>query len=193
MEKKAINLLQKKGAPPTFWEKLYDWVTNTARVVVIVVELFVLGAFGWRFWLDRRVKDLEEEIRIKGEVLKSLTTQEAEVRELQSRIDTYKNLWAQSSNLLPVIQEVDSYISEDIKDLKIDYKRQGTEGDTFTISGQLERSEIDKLENKITDSEKFKDKSLSSIEKADDEEDIWKFIIDARITYDEERTPLTQK
>jgi len=193
MEKKAINLLQKKGAPPTFWEKLYDWITNTARVVVIFIELLVLGAFGWRFWLDRRVTNLEDEIKTKGEILKNLSSQEAEIRELQNRISTYKNLWVKSSNLYPVLQEVNSFIDEDTQELAMSYRRATKDGDIFSLSGQLEREKIDKLEDKFNESEKFKDKALSAIKRVNEGEDVWEFTIDARITYGEERTPLTQQ
>lgn len=189
MQKKNINLLQQRGAPLTFWEKFYDWITNTARVIVIVTELLVLGAFGWRFWLDRKLNDLKSEIKVKGETLKSLSRQEDEIRDLQAKTETYNNLWDNSSYLYSVLREVNGYLVSDISDLNLSMRR-NAEGSVLSVSGILPRDEIDNLENDLKDSSSFSEVKLSSIEKQEQDSDIYDFTINA-LVIDNNRYKLT--
>ncbi|MFC1780404.1 PilN domain-containing protein [Patescibacteria group bacterium] len=191
MQKKSINLLQERGAPPTFWEKLYEWVTNTCRIIVIITELLVLGAFGWRFWLDRTLNDLKEDIEVKGEVLKSLSEEEDGIRILQSKMETFSSLWDQSSNLTPIVKEINDYITTDIEDLSVSISS-SEGGKTFTISGEMERDEISQIENDLKDSSSFSDVALSNIERSDEGSDIYSFSMTAKIIFDEVREPLEQ-
>ena len=191
MEKKAVNLLQQRRAPPTFWERLYDWVTNTCRIVVIITEILVLGAFGWRFWLDRRLTDLETAIEGKGEILKSLSDQEEEIRTLQAKLTSYKELWTQSSNFTPIIQELNTYIPQETEDLEVSV-RETEEGRTLVVSGKVDRDKISDLENSLKDSLSFSDVALSAIERESGLENIYIFTLNANIIFEEEREPLTR-
>ncbi|MBN2016509.1 hypothetical protein JW766_06805 [Candidatus Dojkabacteria bacterium] len=187
MQKKSINLLQKRGAPPTFWERLYDWMTNTCRVIIIVVEVLVLGAFGWRFWLDRRLNDLKDDIELKGDVLKSLSDDEAEIRLIQTKISTYKEIINISSNLTPILKEVNDYIPTDTEDLAVSISNT-RDGKIFSISGEIEREKIDVLENQLKDSETFSDVTLTEIEKRQARGDKYTFTLSARIIFNQPRT-----
>lgn len=191
MEKKNINLLQERGAPATFWERLYDWMTNTCRIIVILTEFLVLGAFGWRFWLDRTLNDLKDDIETKGEILKSLASQEDEIRLLQSKINTYKDLWVKSSNFSPTLKEINDYIPSDTEELSVSIVN-SKEGKGFVISGEVERDQISKLENKLKDSESFSDVTLSAIEKKQEGIDLHSFTLTAKIIFNQTRQPLGQ-
>jgi hypothetical protein len=191
MQKKSVNLLQKRGAPPTFWEKAYDWLTNTARIIVIIVEVFVLGAFGWRFWLDRTLTDLKENIEDKGEVLKSLSSQEDEIRILQRKMTAHEELWVLSSNLSPIIEEVNNYIPSETEELKVSLTVE-EEGRLISISGKVSREKIDRLENKLKDSTNFSDVTLSDIEKESTGEDAYVFSLSARIIFNTPREAFSQ-
>jgi len=191
MRKKNINLLQEKGAPATLWEKFYDWATNTCRIIVIVTELLVLGAFGWRFWLDRRLNDLKDDIELDGNVLKRLSNQEAEIRLLQDKMSTYEELWTGSSNLSPVVKEVNRYIPNDIDDLTFSLS-EGKDGRILSISGEVERVEISSLENDLKDSDNFSDVALSAIERKSESSNLYDFTITAKIIFSQTRENLTE-
>lgn len=191
MRKSSVNLLQQRGAPPTFWERAYEWVTNTCRMIVIITELFVLGAFGWRFWLDRRLNDLKEAIEQKGQVLRSLSSQEEEIRLLQARMATYKGLWEESSNYTPIISEINSYIPSETVDLLVSINKTD-DGRNLLISGELERSRIDELENSLKDSQSFTDVTMAEMDSIDKEENTYDFTLSAEIIYKESRDALSQ-
>lgn len=189
MDKKNINLLQQRGAPPTFWEKLYDWVTNSARIIVIVVELLVLGAFGWRFFLDRKLKDINEDIEVYGEALKNLSDEEQDIRIYQTKMHTYEELWDKSSNMHPILKEVNSYIPSNTKGLSVSVSN-SISGKSLKISGQISDSKkIDELEGKLkTKDDYFKDVTVDIQSSSGSD---YSFSISAYIIYNEARTPLT--
>lgn len=60
--KKSINLVNPAYAPSDAVTKIYDWMVNIGKYLLIFVELIVLGVFFSRFILDRRNNNLTEEI-----------------------------------------------------------------------------------------------------------------------------------
>jgi hypothetical protein len=190
MDKKNINLLQKRGAPPTVWERMYDWVTNTCRIIVIVTELFVLIAFGWRFWLDRTLNDLKGEIETNGDILKNLSDQEDNIRLLQDKLTAYSDIWSKSSNISPVLKEVNGYIPSGINQLSVGIQT-GKEGKTLAVQGETSRDQVSKLENALKDSKSFTDVSLATIEKKGEGTDMYNFSITAKVIFSKERSLFT--
>jgi len=192
MRKSAVNLLQQRGAPPTFWERLYEWVTNTCRIIVIVTELLVLGAFGWRFWLDRKLNDLKRGIESKGEVLKGLSEQEQEIRALQAKMSSYRQLLEGSSDYTSVIREINGYIPSGVEDLTVAVGKRDVDNiPRLTISGQLDREKISDLENSLKDSTNLSDVALSSIERESEESTVYSFTLSAKIISTKGRDPLS--
>jgi len=61
-QKKAINLVNPAYAPGDAFTKIYDWMINIGKYLLIFVELVVLGVFFSRFILDRRNNNLTDEI-----------------------------------------------------------------------------------------------------------------------------------
>lgn len=59
---KSINLLNPVAAPEDMWEKLYDWLFNFGKYILISVEAVVLVVFIARFSLDRQNNDLTDQI-----------------------------------------------------------------------------------------------------------------------------------
>ncbi|MBU0976252.1 MAG: PilN domain-containing protein [Patescibacteria group bacterium] len=191
MQKKSVNLLQKRGAPPTFWERLYEWMTNTCRIIVVLTEVLVLGAFGWRFWLDRTINDLNDDIERKGEVLKSLSEQEQEIRLIQTKVDTYRTIWNASSNFSPIFEELNRYIPDGVDELVVSISS-SREFQSMSVSGEVEREKIDKLENNLKDSNTFTDVVLSTIQrKSSGTESRYVFTIEAKILLNQSRGPLS--
>lgn len=59
---KSINLLDPVAPPEDMWEKLYDWLFNFGKYILISVEAIVLVVFIARFSLDRKNNDLTDQI-----------------------------------------------------------------------------------------------------------------------------------
>jgi Tfp pilus assembly protein PilN len=86
----SINLLDNKGEP--FLDKLLRWMLSIGRAIVILTEVIALSAFIYRFSIDRRIVDLNDEIKDKQLILSQLDRPEREYRNLQERLTTAKRI-----------------------------------------------------------------------------------------------------
>ncbi len=80
--KKSINLLTAEIRPQSQWDRIYAWTANTAKYIIIITELIVLGAIAYRFVLDSQISALDSEIEAQKELLDQRAPEEARVREL---------------------------------------------------------------------------------------------------------------
>lgn len=161
-EKKSINLLEERNAPLTFWERIYTWVTNTCRVIVIVVEAIVLVAFGLRFYYDRQLSDIEDEIEKEASILQNYQQQEQELRELQINLTAYSEIWDNSSSYKDIITEINGIIPKDASELRI-----GFNDNKVTVSGIIDRESISDLEGDMKNSQTFVNVTLTNITSED--------------------------
>lgn len=164
MKKSAINLLQEQQKEPSLWEKIYLFVTNTTRVVVIITEVLVLGAFGWRFYLDRRVNDLNEEIDTFQEVLDRVEEDELEYRILQEKFVAYNEIWENASLTHSFIPQIQSLIPDSIENESLSYSN----GD-LSISGSGSVEDIEAMENSINSSSLLINKFTTNYESVEDD------------------------
>jgi len=112
--KKGISL---STAPPfdlTLWGRMINWLTTVGRVIVVLTELIVVGAFISRFWLDRENSDLSEEIRQKRTILESSVEFENDFRSLQKRLKNVTALVNENSDLEKPIQIIAQEMPGDI-------------------------------------------------------------------------------
>lgn len=86
----TINLLDSKGEP--FLDKLLRWMLSIGRLIVILTEVIALSAFVYRFSIDRRIVDLNDEIKDKQLILGQLERPERLYRNLQERLATASKL-----------------------------------------------------------------------------------------------------
>lgn len=80
----SINLL--KSSKNDTLEQVINWSLTVGRVLVIVVELIALGAFLFRFGLDRQIIDLHTQIKNKQIIVADLKQSEDTYRNLQDRL-----------------------------------------------------------------------------------------------------------
>ncbi len=80
----SVNLL--RGQEKGFLEKFVLWALGIGRVILMATEIIALGAFLYRFSLDRQIIDLNEKIKQEQRVVSLLKPQEDQYRELQARI-----------------------------------------------------------------------------------------------------------
>src|SRR5476651_2190356 len=80
----SINLL--KSNKNETLEQVINWSLSIGRFLVIGVELIALGAFLFRFTLDRQIIDLHALIKNKQIIVADLKDSEATYRNLQDRL-----------------------------------------------------------------------------------------------------------
>lgn len=90
---KEISLLPNEADNNSFIARLLRWVTTVGRVVIIITEFIVIGAFLSRFWLDRKNADLSEILRQQKAILNSTKDFETDYNSLQQRLAYIKNFY----------------------------------------------------------------------------------------------------
>jgi len=80
-----INLLPKDSFESSNLGRFLQWSLKTGRMLVVLTEFVVVLAFGSRFWFDKRLNDLTEEIDAKHAVVRSFVEIETRMRDVLSR------------------------------------------------------------------------------------------------------------
>jgi Tfp pilus assembly protein PilN len=108
--KKEISLLPYEENSNSFLALSLRWVTTVGRVVIILTEFIVIGAFLSRFWLDRKNADLSEILRQQKAILTSTQDFENDYISLQERLKYIKNFYQSqpkyTDNLNSLIQSL---------------------------------------------------------------------------------------
>jgi len=106
-KKREINLIPEEEFQSSFWGKTIKWALTTFRIMVIVTELVVMGAFLSRFWLDAKNSDLNENLDSLKSQLEAYQKTENEFRDLQKRISILKSLYSEKkqSSYFKIISE----------------------------------------------------------------------------------------
>jgi hypothetical protein len=165
-----FNLLKPVTPPKTVWDKIYDWILSKAKIVIMVAEVFIAFAFFAKVVVDTQAKDKIEDV-------KSLTalyhlyadengiTNARRLRysEIQSKVYDYKKLWGGSSNLSYVLEEVYSYIPNQVADVRL-----SVEGDKIIVSGEIELTTLKSIEALIDSSETFENSEITLVIEEDD-------------------------
>lgn len=93
IKSRQINLVPEEGLSSTTSGRILIWILSTFRIILIVTELIVIGAFISRFWLDAKNTDLSEEMKEAKDVISSLSSFESDFKDIQNRLvifDSYK-------------------------------------------------------------------------------------------------------
>ncbi|MBI4059035.1 PilN domain-containing protein [Candidatus Microgenomates bacterium] len=114
VRKKSISLLPQDEFAASPLGRVLTWALGAGRVIVIITELAVILAFLSRFWLDRRLTDLNEQIDAKSHLVAASSNFENQFRSLQNRI----NLVAQKQNkddLFKIVNNIVTLIPPEVK------------------------------------------------------------------------------
>lgn len=109
----SINLLPTEGFKSTIMGRALQWALTSFRVMVIVCELIVMGAFLSRFWLDARNSDLNEEINIAKAQVMAYEPVETEFRLMQKRLLIASQLYSEENVSLHV-DSLSQYLPTDV-------------------------------------------------------------------------------
>lgn len=94
----TINLAKNRGE--SLVDRIVGFALTVGRVLIICTELIALGAFLYRFTLDRTLADLHDSITQQEAVVKLLHTNEVLFRNIQDRLHL-ASILIQQSNQLP--------------------------------------------------------------------------------------------
>lgn len=103
MASPSINLL---GPNVSFVDRFVNWALTIGRVVVILTEVIALGAFLYRFSLDRQLIDLHSKIKQEQAVVTYLKPNEEIYRNLQKRLTLAQSLSQQSKDKIKILNDV---------------------------------------------------------------------------------------
>lgn len=106
----SINLGKKKK--PSVSNAFYVWAINGGKVLIILTELVALGALSYRFYIDRRIIDLHDEIKKQELFLSRTARDEATYRNLQDRLAYVKATTDESEAKVALMNTVSSEINK---------------------------------------------------------------------------------
>ena len=136
-KEKEINLL-----PKDQWEKgvigrILHWALNVGRYVVVFTELIVISAFLFRFGLDRKLTDLNEEMKQKQSIVKSYGDLEEKFRRLQFQLETVKTTGDEAINAGLILANISKITPLDTvySSININEENISLEGQTFSEVG----------------------------------------------------------
>lgn len=159
MSLRGFNLLQDVTRPQDVWDKVYDWVVNVGRIIVIVVEGIVILSFVIRIGIDVQAKDLMKAEELDSQQLVALKPNEIRFIDMQARFSDFKTIWNVGSSYSDVLSEIIDLLPSRLKEPNVIFK-----GNLLTISGESSVSKIENFENALKNSEKYDNVQVSEIE-----------------------------
>lgn len=100
----SINLLRDSSG--NFIDKFVAWALSAGRVIVIITELIALGAFLYRFSLDRQLIDLHTKINQEQKVVAYLKDNEQTYRNLQNRLLLAADFSKQGTDKVSILKQI---------------------------------------------------------------------------------------
>ncbi len=170
-----INLVPKDPFFETPLGKVLQWALSVGRYIVIFTELIVIISFVTRFSLDRQVTDLNESIYQKQTVINSYGDLEENVKEVQQKIEQYKQI-SQQTNIAEVFPKLSAITPTSIRLDELTIKT-----DTVSLAGTAYSNEsLSLLINNLQLSSDFFNVSVDKIETGDAKDPGFHFRIHAR-------------
>lgn len=178
--KKGFNLLKIQPEPPSVWTKFYDWIVGTARVVIIIVEIIVLVAFGVRVVVDMQAKNIDKQVAQHEAILGVMGGGETQFRRVQAKTNAYKQIWNNSPDYLDIITRINAVlpVNNTISNLTITIDKQNV-----LITGTAPKSkeeDVKKLEDNLKNNLPFLSDTV--LQKLEDSTDQLKFTFSATLT-----------
>jgi Tfp pilus assembly protein PilN len=113
-KKHLINLLPQEEFASSTLGRVLTWALSTFRVIVIVTEIIVMGAFLSRFWLDARLSDLNDSLKQKQAVINATSDFEEEFRKTQKQLKIFSQVSQNKSSVGNILNEIGSFLPNDI-------------------------------------------------------------------------------
>jgi len=89
---KLINLLPQEEFEASTLGRILRWAMGSFRIIVIVTEMIVMGAFLSRFWLDAQNSTLSDSIKTASIQIQVQSDFEKKFRSVQSKLNVFKQI-----------------------------------------------------------------------------------------------------
>ena len=156
--KQGFNLLKPQVEAPNIWTSLYAYITNTARIILIITESAVILALVIRVIVDVQGKDLDGKIKTYESMLTLREPEESKYNILQDKIQTYQAGYESLPAYSNIIKAITDNIPKEFTDTFITVQK-----DVITISGESQEVYIQKMEEFLKNSDLFIDSKLSTL------------------------------
>lgn len=156
---KGFNLLTDNITPPDIWDKIYNWVTNVGRVVVILIELVVIVSFGVRIVVDTQAKNLIEQEQDYSTTLLGFKQRELAFLDMKERFASFRQIQNTTTNYTSAINEIMSTLPNNIENITISVKDV-----EVTVQGRALSNDVVTLESTLKSSASFRDVQVFEIE-----------------------------
>lgn len=155
----SINLI--KNTQNGFFAEFVNWILTIGRLLVIIIELIALGAFLYRFSLDRQLIDLRSQIKQKQTIVSSQKANEAKYRNLQDRLYLASNFSALSMEQTKTLKDILDFTPQGMKLKNISFAV-----DSISITANIQDiSSLSVFVNSLKKHPNIDALSLDSIEK----------------------------
>jgi len=158
--KHEISLLPKEEFEQKFLGQCLIWVLTVGRWVVIFTEFVVICAFLSRFYLDRKVADLYDEIFQKQAMVEAASEFEQEFRFLQKRLDLIQDL-ANQPNPDEVLKTVTLLLPDNVSLSEFNFSQEKIEIAAVASSSSV----IGSFWRNLHEDKKFTDVRITEISK----------------------------
>lgn len=162
---KKINLLPQEEFASSTLGRILAWAVSTFRVIVILTEVIVVGAFLSRFWLDAQSSDLSDQIKQKQAVVAATSDFEKTFRERQEQIKVFSDLVKNFQPESGVLTTISSYLPSNI--YLTNYVLLGKEISVKGVSPSEQA--IAQFIANLSSSDSFSDVSLSQLDTGKDQ------------------------
>ncbi|MEI7578641.1 MAG: hypothetical protein WCJ58_01220 [bacterium] len=183
--KQGFNLLKQQVEPPTVWNKVYDWIVGTARLVVIVVEVIVVIAFVVRLIIDVQSADLDKKIQAKENQV-TLFKESGSVdkyNRIQNKTKAFNDAWTETPIFSKIYAEINSYMPVSGEDININMDQ-----NEISITGKASVKDIGILEVKFKSSSNLQWTEVNKIEtQGSSPDEIADFVITTKLKSPEMR------
>lgn len=150
-KKRIFNLLKPEIPPLTVWDKIYDWLIQRARIVIVFTEILVVIAFMSKIVVDTQAKNKEKKIeQLNNEVRFFALEKEPKFREIQAKDSDYRLLWNQMNKYSEILTEVYSYLGNTSSDLNV-----SVSADKVSVSGSIDLESLKRIEASMESSPTF--------------------------------------
>jgi len=113
-KKKAINLLPRDTFEASSIGVVLSWVLAFGKWTVILTQLVVMGAFLWRFGLDRQLTDYKKQIAKNVAIVKSYDKVERDFLIAQKRVNKIKEVVEQQERVATLFNKFIQVTPQDV-------------------------------------------------------------------------------
>ena len=161
---KQINLLPQEEFAASTLGRVLKWGLTTFRFIVIITEIVVVGAFLSRFWLDARISDLNDSIRLKQAIIAASSEFEKDFRNTQAQLGIFTSLTKEGAAASYVLETASSLLPNDIYFSNFNFTKSEARINGVAPSEQTIAQYIANLESV----DNFKEVSLTRLDSSED-------------------------